>query len=129
MRRPWVLCIIVLLALPWASLGCNDDEDQQRRQQDRERRQFADQARRAQEQAEQAQKHAVDVERRRDQDRRVHQAREEETRSDTSAAMALWIASSAALAIVILALVREKRIRHVLQGLVRRMLRQREAPP
>ena len=43
--------------------------------------------------------------------------------------MTLWIASSAALVIVILVLLREARIRRVLQRFVGKMLRQREAPP
>lgn len=125
MRRPFaaVPCTVaVLAALVWGFTGCDDEERE-------ERRQTAQQIRRAQEDAQQAQSHAIEVERRRDQDRRVLQAQTEEARGDTSAAIGLWLASSGALVIVILALVRETRLRGVLQRLVRRTLRQQEGPP
>ena len=126
MRSPFVFCVVAFLAvLPWGPCGCDDDKDQQRE----ERQQTAQQIRRAQEDAQQAQSHAIEVERRRDQDRRVLQAQREEAREDTSAAIGLWLASSGAFLIVILVLVRETRLRGVLQRFVRRTLQQQEGPP
>jgi hypothetical protein len=59
----------------------------------------------------------------------VLQGQKEEAREDTSAAITMWLASSIALAVVILLLAREAWLRGVLQRFVRRLLQQREEPP
>ncbi|MEI6358040.1 MAG: hypothetical protein WCP53_13225 [Verrucomicrobiota bacterium] len=123
MERPFVPCVVAFLALIlWGSCACDEKEREERQQTSRQISQL-------QEDAQRAQSHAVEVERRRDQDRRVLLGQKEEAREDTSAAITMWLASSIALAVVILLLAREAWLRGVLQRFVRRLLQQREEPP
>ena len=66
---------------------------------------------------------------RRDQDRRVLSAQKINAESDANAATIIWIGSSMALAVVILLLVRERRIRLLLERLSRLVPEKQERGP
>ena len=115
-----LLCLLVLVALS----GCDDDQAERE-----ERRRIQEQARRAQEQAEQQRRQLEELQRRHEQDRRVLEARRAESESDTSAAILTWAATGIALAIVIALLARERRLRRILEQLLRLLLGRRERDP
>ena len=102
-RASPVLWLVLLCLLP----GCKGDDSSR-----------AEQANRAERQR--LQEEVQRVQQQRDQDRRVFETRKADAESDTSAAVTIWIASSAALLIVMLLLARERRIRNVLHERVRR---------
>ncbi len=77
---------------------------------------------RAREQAEKDRRRAEQL---REQDRRVLEAKRQEAESDASTAMLLWATTAISLAVVIVLLARERRLRRVLEHLVRKLLGQK----
>ena len=114
--RVWLL--ILLAAVP---LGCGGGEA------DREERHTREQLRQARERAEQERRRTQEL---REQDRRVLDTQRKEAESDSSAAVLLWVATAISLVVVIVLLARERRLRQILERLVRRLLghKQERAP-
>ena len=108
-RASPVLWLVLLVMMAGCKSGGGGDSD---------KAQQAEQAARAE--RERWQEEVQRIQQQRDQDRRVFETRKADAESDTSAAVTIWIASSAALLIVMLLLARERRIRNVLHERVRR---------
>jgi Flp pilus assembly protein TadB len=111
-----VICLAGLLALaPSAPLGCQEDRAAER-----------EAARRLQQQhereREELQRQAEEARRQREQDRRVLEARRSEAESDATAAVIVWAVTALALAVVIVLLARERRIRNVVTRLLALLL-------
>jgi len=115
-----LLCLLVAMVLS----GCDDGQAGRE-----ERRRLQEQARRAQEQAEQQRRQLDELQRQREQDRRGLEASKDEAESDTSAAVLMWAACAVALAVVIGLLARERRLRRILEQLLRLLLGKRERGP
>lgn len=108
---------LAVLAAFWLLPGCSEDRTggEAQKAAQAERRQMLEDLQRLQ--------------RQREQDGRVYEARKAEAESDTSAAITLWIASSAALLVVIILLVRERHIRRALQELLGLLTGRKERGP
>jgi len=107
--RPWNVCAAaLLLALPTALGGCSDREHLQRDLQ----RQLGE----ANARADRASEALRQLEARREQDRRVLEARERESRADVDAAVTLVIATAAALTGALLLLAKEVVRRRALEA-------------
>ncbi len=96
--------------------GCDEKEEEPKDQQ------LLEAQKRAREQAEQDRRRAEQL---REQDRRILEAQRKEAESDASTAMLLWATTAIAMAVVIVLLARERRLRRVLEHLVRRLLGQK----
>ncbi|MGB2824225.1 MAG: hypothetical protein WBF17_24845 [Phycisphaerae bacterium] len=124
MRRPFSRAgpevFLVLFAL--ALFGCGEEEDSTPVD-----RRSLDEIRKAREQAEQERRRTQQL---REQDRRVLEAQRREAESDASAAVLLWATTAVSLAVVIVLLARERRLRRILERLLRMLLGQnRERGP
>ena len=114
--RVWLL---ILLAA--TSFGCDEKEA------DQEERRAREQLRHARERAEQERRQMQEL---REQDRRVLDAQRQEAESDVSAAVVLWVATAVSLVVVIVLLARERRLRRILERLLRTLLgRKQERGP
>lgn len=112
-RRASPAVLVVLCAL--AIYGCDEDDQKQRQQQQQER--------------EQLQKRLEEAQRQRDQDRRVLETRRDEAQSDTSASIAIWLATVFALLVAVLLVARERRKRRILERIVRLQMSAEREPP
>jgi len=113
--RAGPVAYLVLFALVLS--GCGDEEEAPKDDQ-----RLLEAQKRAREQAEQDRRPAEQL---REQDRRVLEAQRKEAESDASTAMLLWATTAISLAVVIVLLARERRLRRVLEHLVRRLLGQK----
>ncbi len=100
-------------------VGC-DSADKERDQV--ERSELLEQLRKAKQEVESARQQTTEIQRHREQDRRVVNARKTESEADVDAAITLWITSSACLVILLLFLVWEFRSRRIIQELLRHLL-------
>ena len=107
---------VVLFAL--ALFGC--DEDDTTTQADRQSLETARQAR------QQAERDRRRMQHLRDQDRRVLEAQRQEAGSDASVAMLLWATTAIALAVAIVLIARERRLRRIMERLLRTLLGQKQ---
>ena len=107
---------LVLFAL--ALFGCGGEDDTA--QADRRSLEVARQAR------EQAERDRRRIQQLREQDRRVLEAQRKGSESDASVAMLLWATTAIAMAVVIVLLARERRLRRILERLLRALLGQKQ---
>jgi len=109
---PGVFLVLFALAL----FGCGEEDPR------REDRRSLEKLREAREQAERERRRMQQL---REQERRVLEAQRKEAESDASAAMLLWATTAVSLTVVIVLLARERRLRRILERLLRMLLGQK----